>query len=308
MAQQVAIPDTFEGPLDLLLYLVKRDEINIHDIPIAHLVREYLKEMARLATLDVDKASEFMAMAAMLIEIKSRMLLPAPPALEGEDEEPLLDPREGLVKALLEYRRFKDAAALLAAQAERHALRFTRIAPELDAAEESGEAEEEIEPGNIYDLLRAFRAMIVSLQAQEIVSDEVPTEVRIAQIMAAVSAAGRTTFRRLLSDEPTRAEMVGFFIALLELVRLRKVWARQANDFSDIHIEMRLPMAGARTSVGGGIRWPAVKRWPLLPLFPLRLRRLYPELCRVRPPVFALAFGNRRSPVASGRRTPALWP
>ncbi|MCX7934549.1 MAG: segregation/condensation protein A [Planctomycetota bacterium] len=310
MARPVSIPDTFEGPLDLLLYLVRRDEIDIHNIPIAHLTSEYLKEMARLSDLDVDTASEFMAMAAMLIEIKSRMLLPAPPAVEGEEDEPLLDPREGLVKALLEYRRFKEAASLLAAQAERQALRFARVAPDLAAEEEDGNEEESaFEPGNVYDLLRAFRAMIVSLQAQEIVSDEVPTEVRMAQIMEAVAAAGRTTFRRLLSDEPTRGEMVGFFIALLELVRLRQVWARQADDFSDIHIERRPPPGEMPASASAKALAPNKgKRRAFASLFPPIVPRRCTISRAVPAPRFAIAFAIRPLALARGRRPAAPWP
>jgi len=240
MAHTVRLPDTFQGPLDLLLFLVRRDEIDIYDIPIAHLTREYLKEIERLNEIHVDSASEFMAMAAMLLEIKSRTLLPpAAVAEEGEDEA-MLDPRQGLVQALLEYKRFKEAAAELGTMAERHAQRFARIAPELFAPE--GGQDDATMPTDPLELLAAFQGMLeklVSREGQEIVNDEVPTEVRIEQIREAVRTAGRTRFSRLLSSRPTRGEMVGFFIALLELIRLREVRARQAAHFDDIHIEPR---------------------------------------------------------------------
>ncbi|MBN2711922.1 MAG: segregation/condensation protein A [Planctomycetes bacterium] len=239
MAHNVILEETFSGPMDLMLHLVKRDEIDIHDIPIAHLTREYLAEMDKLRDqLDIDSASEFMAMASILMEIKSRMLLPTIEEQEGESEEDDFDPREGLVKALLEYKRFKEAATALGNLADEHAMRFVRIAPKMEIYEEEEEAE--IDGVSSLDLLVAFQNMIRNMltnEAQEIVNDEVATEVRLEQIMTAIESMEYTTFSKLLSDNPTKGEMVGFFIAMLELIRLKKVRARQAADFTDIHLE-----------------------------------------------------------------------
>jgi segregation and condensation protein A len=307
MAHPVLLENTFQGPMDLLLYLVRRDEIDIHDIPIAHLTREYRKELERRTDIPVDQASEFLAMASMLVEIKSRMLLPPAETPEGEEEEALIDPRQGLVQALLEYKRFKEAAAELGTMAERQALRFQRIAPSFFSPEAEPGA---IENANAFDLLAAFQKMVRTMltrEAQEIVSDEVPTEVRIAQILEAVRTAGQTRFSRLLSSRPTKGEMVGFFIALLETIRLRHVWARQTADFSDIRIDLRRPEDRAPPADGLRERRdaPGGARWPPAPFLPLRRARAPGEPIpppRRRSALFPLAAAR---PAAARRPTPA---
>ncbi len=239
MAYTVNIENTFRGPLDLLLYLVKRDEIDLHNIPIAHLTREYLAELGRMHSLDIDLGGDFVAMASMLMEIKSRMMLPATDQDAPDEDEEDFDPRSGLVQALLEYKRFKEAAADLGRLHDEHSRRFMRLPPIM----EHGEDDATIDETSVMDLYAAFnrmaRNLITSDSANEIVSDEVPTEVRITQIRRALAVAGKVRFSLLISSEPTRAEMVGFFIALLELIRLREVRARQAVDFADIYIEPR---------------------------------------------------------------------
>ncbi len=237
MAYSVSVENTFSGPMDLLLFLVKRDEIDIHDIPIAHLTREYMNEIERLQQLDMDLAADFMAVASMLVEIKSRMLLPPSEEEEdGEDED--LDPRAGLVQALLEYKRFKEIAAALGEMAEDHARRFARFAPPRALPED----EPTINDAGVMDLFAAFQAMVQTMlahEAQEIVNDEIPTEQRILQVEQAVAAQKRVAFSSLLSVKPTKGEMVGFFIAIMELIRLRKIRARQSVDWSEIFVETR---------------------------------------------------------------------
>ncbi len=248
----VSLENVFHGPLDLMLYLVKRDEIDIHDIPISHLTHEYMAELERMRDLDVDVASEFLSVASMLVEIKSRMLLP-PAEIENpedEDEDPLVDPRTGLVQALLEYKRFKEAAAALGEMAEIHALRFARIAPLPEFAPDPDDAEEDAEVANVLDLLVAFQKMARSLSAgaQEIVNDEIPTEVRLEIMENRLRKEPRVSFSSLLSSHPTKGEMVGFFIAMLELIRLKKVLAEQSADFTEIYILKREPEAPVRKS------------------------------------------------------------
>lgn len=238
MAHNVLLEETYRGPLDLLLYLVKRDEIDIHDIPISHLTREYLAEFAKLKTIDVEQASEFMSLAAMLIEIKSRMLLPLSEADADSDEEDIFDPRSGLVEALLEYKRFKEAAAILGERAEEFAQRIARVAPR--PAQPEVTEDDSPEENDLGALFHAFQKLSRFMQQPtEIHDEEIPTSVRLAQIMTAVTSAGRTVFSKLLSDRPNAQELVGFFIALMELIRTGKVNARQTEDFSDIHIEPR---------------------------------------------------------------------
>jgi segregation and condensation protein A len=309
MAHDIAVENTFRGPMDLLLYLVKRDEIDIHDIPISHLTTEYLAEMDKLDDLDVDVASEFMSMASMLVEIKSRMLLPPTTSEEDEDEDNF-DPRAGLVQALLEYKRFKEAAALLGDMAEYHAGRFARLAPQMNFDDQEEGTIEEV--GSL-DLYVAFEKMIRNMlasEAQEIVYDEVPTETRIRQIMETVDLVGSARFSLLLSSEPTKGEMVGFFIAMLEIIRLKKIWARQSADFSDIIIEKResgderyaLPATDDAESS------PVPNKLCLAPLFPpVPFAAGQTYFCAGRSGVFPAAEVFMALPVASPRPKLALF-
>jgi len=199
------------------------------------------------------------------MEIKSRMLLPPAEPVDGEEEEDF-DPRAGLVQALLEYKRFKEAAAELGELQAEQARRFECFSPLPEAAD----GEIALESLGAADLLTAFNKMVRSLltsQAVEIVSDEVPTEVRLEQIQEAVEAAGGTRFSRLLSSEPTKGEMVGFFIALMELIRLHLVRAWQIEEFGDIHIEAwQAPVPESRT-VPTGLRHARCAKRPPPALF-----------------------------------------
>ncbi len=235
MVRNIELQNTFSGPLDLLLYLVKRDEIDIHDIPVGHVTREYLNELKKMEDIDVDAGGEFLAMASMLTEIKGRMLLPDIQEDEDEDEE-IYDPRQGLVEALLEYKKFKEVAAELEMMSAEFVDRYNRNIkePEFQAV-----VKEKAEELGALDLLAAFqriaRRMLNERAPREIVSEEVPTEIRIQQIEEVVSMRGRVSFSSILSDSPTEDEMVGFFIAMLELIRMRKISAQQAIDFSEIY-------------------------------------------------------------------------
>ena len=201
MSRNVQVQNTFSGPLDLLLYLVKRDEIDIHDIPISHLTAEYLAEIEKMG-IDVEAGGEFVSMATVLTELKSRWLLPQSAQEEGADgeEEPMLDPREGLVKALLEYKQFKEVASELDAMAAAHAARYARRLPPPDFPRPPAAGEEY----NSLHLFAAFQKIAARVMAEkrrrEIVNEEVPTEIRIQQIETAVAARGQATFSSLLSD------------------------------------------------------------------------------------------------------------
>ena len=270
MSRNVQVQNTFSGPLDLLLYLVKRDEIDIHDIPISHLTQEYLTEIEKMG-IDVEAGGEFVAMATVLTELKSRWLLPQSAQEEGADgeEEPMLDPREGLVKALLEYKQFKEVASELDAMAAAHAARYARRLPPPDFPRPPAAGEEY----NSLHLFAAFQKIAARVMAEkrrrEIVNEEVPTEIRIQQIETAVAARGQATFSSLLSDNPTRDELVGFFIAILELVRLKKIKARQSVDFSEIYLVPAGVDAGAGESDSSSV--PAARD----AAHPLRLAALF---------------------------------
>ncbi len=237
MSLNVKVENTYSGPMDLLLYLVKRDEIDIHDIPVGYLTKEYLSEIKRLELIDVDAGGEFVAMASMLTEIKSRMLIPPAEVEEGEEVEDDYDPRQGLVKALLEYKRFKEVAAELEQMSEMFSQRYGRTDPYIPAL--PAEISESAQELGVLDLFAAFqkiaRKMLNSAAPKEIINEEVATEVRIEQIKDVIAVRDRVSFTSLLSDNPTRDEMVGFFIALLELIRLKVIRAQQSVDFSEIY-------------------------------------------------------------------------
>lgn len=249
MSLNVTLPDTFSGPLDLLLHLIRRDEMDIMDISIAQLTASYLDELQRLEIIDVDKGAEFLDLASRLLEIKSRMLIPPEERLdEDEEEDEGFDPRTGLVEALLEYRRFKDAAKMLGDMAEEQSHRYPRVAPKMDIALDDTGAS----AFDCLDLLGAFQNLIIRMRPEDdanvITYTEIPTSVRIEQIETVVRETGMTRFSLLLSGKPNRREMVGFFIAMLELIRQGKLTARQSANFSDIILEPRARPSGAQTN------------------------------------------------------------
>ncbi len=241
MRNTIDIPGTFSGPLDLLLYLIRRDEMDIYDIHIGRLATSYLEEMEKLELVDVDEAAEFLDLASRLLEIKSRMLMPAEehPG-DAEEEEDNFDPRAGLVESLLEYRRFKDAAKMLGEMAEEQARRYPRIAPRFEF-----QLMEDAPVADSMDLMQAFQNLLIRMLPQAdsntITYTEIPTHVRVEQIETVLKQIESTRFSKLLSSAPNRQEMVGFFIAMLEMIRQRKVTARQTDDFSDIILERREP-------------------------------------------------------------------
>jgi segregation and condensation protein A len=207
--------DSFHGPLDLLLYLVKRHEVDILDIPIARVADQFLDYVRAVRELDVEFAGEFLVMAATLMEIKSRMLLPAD-AQESDEDQP--DPRRELVKQLLEYRKFKDAAAALEERAEAQVVRVPRQEPP-DSATPSTPTVKSVE---LWDLVSAFARLMretQALQATTIAVDDTPQYVYEGQIKDRVRTEGRVRFRDVFAPPYFKARLIGIFLAVLELVR-----------------------------------------------------------------------------------------
>jgi segregation and condensation protein A len=231
--------DIYNGPLDLLLYLIRREEVDIHDIPIARITEQYIQYVDVLEGLDPSLAGEFLVMAATLVEIKTRMLLPAPPPEEGAEESLEIDPRAELVRQLLEYKAFKDAAEELREAGEEHGMRHPRR-PHVDLGPE---AEVEIEDVHIWDLVDAFTRMMDSIGQlpthHEVIYDDTPVEMHATDILDRLKREGPLTFRRIFEGANSRSEIVGLFLALLELVRQRRVRARQDANFGEITIGMR---------------------------------------------------------------------
>ena len=242
MSSKVSIPDTFNGPMGLLYSLIIRDEIDIFDIPIARVTAAYCEEIAKMEHVNIDEEGEFLLLASRLKDIKLRMLFPPEERIDEDEEDEDYDPRPSLVEALLEYRRFKDAARMLGDMAEEQSRRYPRVAPRMEFRLAGDMAPE----SDSHGLLRALQNMINRLareesgeERQERKQTEIPIARRIEQVESVLSAKGEARFSHLLSDKPDRGEMVGFFMALLELMRRGVIHARQTEDFSDIVIEPR---------------------------------------------------------------------
>jgi segregation and condensation protein A len=222
--------DAFEGPLDLLLFLIKRDKVDIYDIPIAHITRQYLEYIELMKELDLDIAGEFIVMAATLMRIKVRMLLPK---TQDDEEE---DPREELVSALLEYRKFKEAAQILKAKREEQSRWF----PRTDVSFLSDLPEDEVlVEASLHDLIFAFKK-ILDTQPKEtfhtIDYPKVGVEERIEYVLNCLAQKDGVVFPELFSDTPIKLVMVVTFMAILELIRLQKIYIRQTRHFSEIWV------------------------------------------------------------------------
>jgi segregation and condensation protein A len=233
--------EAFTGPLDLLLYLVRQEEVEITEIPIARICDRFLEELERMRTLDLEVAGDFLVMASTLMLIKSRMLLPSEQPDEDEEWE---DPRLELVEQLLEYRRIRETAGLLDEMRHRHALRHVREVPDPQELEVEA-SDEEIPLGEVSlgDLCAAFRRIMqeVSLrQPRTIVVDETPLHVHAAALLGRLREGRSVGFLEVLGGPGAdRAVLIGSFLALLELIRQGHVAAEQSEPFGEIRIVLR---------------------------------------------------------------------
>lgn len=226
--------EVFEGPLDLLLYLIRRDEIEICDIEITRITSQYLEYVNLMRMLDLNVAGDFLVMAATLLLIKSRMLLPAEDRGEGEAEEP--DPRWDLVRRLLEYKKFKDAARHLEGLAVERENMFDPGAPVAVYEPEPGVALKEV---GLFDLISALNEVLKRLKPVEfeaIRDDRWTVADKMTAILERARQGGRFLFTDLFPPTANRNEIVCTFLALLELIRLRQVEAWQEREFGVIAI------------------------------------------------------------------------
>jgi segregation and condensation protein A len=231
--------DNFDGPLDLLLYLIKKNELNIYDIPIVLITQQYLDAIQLMQDLNLDVAGEFLVMAATLIHIKSRMLLPRPETaavVEGEDE----DPRDALVRKLLEHQRYKAAAELLHEREQVRAAQWQR--PDERVAEITGEdLEPELEV-DLFSLLAAFQAVVARAKQRpkvQLPPEQIPIEVRIEQLLQRLSETEACGFDELFADVQDRTGLIVTFLALLEMIRLKLVRVFQSGPFGPIRVYKR---------------------------------------------------------------------
>src|SRR3954471_12698306 len=202
-----------------------------------------LKELSKDQGLDINVAGDFLVMAATLMEIKSAMLLPKPPATEGENSAAaeLADPRYELVQKLLEYKRFKDAAMALERQQELHQQRFPRIPASRDQKSDEPPPVD-LEEVQVWDLLTAFTSLMKELGARkpryhEVIYDDTPIDLHAADIEDRLNREGRLSLRLLLEGRKSRSEMIGVFLALLELIREKKILVQQEDDSIDLTID-----------------------------------------------------------------------
>lgn len=222
--------DQFEGPLDLLLYLIKQNDIDIVNIPIAFITEQYLKYIDDMETIDVDVAGEFIVMAAELMQIKSQLLLPQAPAL-AEDEP---DPRADLVRRLLEYQRYKDAANALQERPQLEREVFLPLAPERAPKDVEGPID-----GNVFYLVTAFQKILKRVpkdRYHEVRIDRISVNTKILSIVDELKTTKMMTLDQMIPQNPTRFDVVVTFLALLEMGRLRMIQIHQAGKNEVIYV------------------------------------------------------------------------
>jgi len=226
--------ERYSGPLELLLWLIREEEVDIHDIPISLILDRYISVLSSLETLDLDQAGEFLVMASRLMQIKSRSLLPREDPFEDEE----LDPRFELVQMLLEYRKFKEVSENLRSRAEHWALRF----PPGRQPERPGVPLDEVPLADVsvLDLTLAFHEVMKDIgdgRPTEIIYDDTPIETHMEEIVTRLSKTRRLPFFELFSGTTKRPRIAGIFLALLELIKQRRVRARQDRPFGRIDVE-----------------------------------------------------------------------
>jgi len=230
--------DAYKGPLDLLLYLIRKTEVDVYDIPIAEVTAQYLSYIDLMHRINISVAGEFVLMAATLMEIKSKMLLPRESLddlQEGEDE----DPRMELVRQLLEYKRFKDAARMLEDAEEEQARKFPRPPIEKQAIVEVPQNGDLFEGVSLWDLLTAFSKVLEETRLNEpgtIRQTDKPLKYFMIMVLDALKEQERARFFDLFVDLRDRSLVIGVFLAILELLRLRRIRAEQPQPFGEIYI------------------------------------------------------------------------
>ena len=228
--------DAFEGPLDLLLFLIKKSEVDIYDIPISEITQQYLAYIEIIQLLDIEAAADFILMAATLMRIKAQMLLPRP---EVEELEEIEDPRQELVYRLLEYKRFKDIALDLAGRESEARRIFPRGGFKI---EHNGFDEELLKSSEVtlFDLVAAFKAIVekrTQVPVHRIEEINVTIEDRMAAVMAVIESRPQVEFSELFSPEDDRIVLIVTFIAVLELIKQRLLRAVQSESFGKLVIE-----------------------------------------------------------------------
>jgi segregation and condensation protein A len=235
--------EVFEGPLDLLLHLIKKNEVAITDVSLGAITEQYLATLDLMQGLNLNVAGEFLVMAATLIHIKSRMLVPADDADQEQEEE---DPASDLIQQLLEYQRFKEAAEQLQSREQLRRDVFVRQEPTVENNEGV-----EFERVSLFDLLSALRDALAKLPqeaAHEVVLEQASVRDKMSFILDHLRRSGRVLFQSLFGAATSRLEIIVTFLAVLELVRIRALRARQDTHAGPILLELAAPL-----DAGGGL-------------------------------------------------------
>ena len=230
--------EVFSGPMDLLLYLVRKHEVDVAEVPIAKIAEEFVAYLDVLEDLAIDQVGEFVELASVLLEIKARALVPRP---EEQPEETVEPAREDLVQRLLEYKQYRDAAVMLEDRARQWELRFPRLATD-GPVHRFGPAEVTIGEVQVWDLVGALSRVLRKRERRkprQIVQDDTPIEVHIERVGALVHERGRVAFSELLEEDMPRSRIMGIFLAVLELVRRGRLSTRQERLFDEIWLEPR---------------------------------------------------------------------
>jgi len=229
--------EVFSGPLDLLLFLVKRHEVDIVDLPVAKIAVQFQEYIEVLELINLDLVGDFVVMASTLAEIKSRMVLPRPEE-EQEIATPLEDPRSDLVKQLLEYKKFKDAAKLLDEHASQWQEHYPRLADDRPTVT-NDPAQDHIKEVELWDLVSALSRIIrhnVNTNPSKIVYDDTPISVYVQRIYHRVQEQERVQFSDLFEGTNLKSKIVGIFLAILELLRHYKLRAEQPVPYGEIYV------------------------------------------------------------------------
>lgn len=237
--------DLFAGPMDLLWFLVRKQELDIMDIPIARVTEQYLELIAVLEQIDVNAVGDFLELATRLMEIKSRMILPRHEEDEKEEAE-VEDPRQDIVQRLLEYKKYKDAASLLAERGQLWQRRFARRANDLPTGGVDP-SEQPIHEVEMWDLVSAFARVVrdnAVVKPSAIRYDDTPIEVYMDRIRERLASETTLAFTSLFHADMIRSQMIGIFLAVLELIRHHNIQAEQQDLFSEIWISALADDAG----------------------------------------------------------------
>ena len=230
--------EVFEGPLDLLLYLIKKEEVDIYEVNLTKLATQFIEYIEMMREFDLEIAGEFLVMASTLMYIKSRELLPVDQQVEVEGEEEGEDPRWELIRQLVEYKKFKDAAAQLQTLEARQEGVFPRVPGKLEFESDKPVTK----PGvSIFDLLNAVNGVLKRIalkqgNAREIFEDKWTVSEKIEYIVRVLTSRAAVKFSELFEDAMSRSEVVCTFLALLELIRLKQLACAQSGEFAEIEI------------------------------------------------------------------------